>query len=311
MVILDSHPSSSHNGAYMLILNDIQALKNWRKQCYQTNQPVSFVPTMGALHEGHLTLIKEAKNQNPNGLVILSIFVNPTQFNDPKDFEFYPRTIDEDLKLAQSVGCDAVFIPSAKEIYPHFDGQSFHVQTQINLPNLAQVLCGQSRPGHFNGVCLVVSILFHLVQPDFAFFGEKDYQQLSIIRKMTQDLHLPIQIVGIPTLREDDGLAMSSRNVRLSPIQRQKASAIYQGLKQAQTLWLNGERQRKTLESACYQTIIQALGDIEYRFDYVELRSADDLKQIDCYSQDAVLAVAVWLADVRLIDNIILTHKNQ
>ncbi len=296
----------------MLILKTIQELKNWRKQLALKDTPVSFVPTMGALHEGHLTLIKSAKNHPSKGIVILSIFVNPTQFNDPKDFEYYPRTIDQDLALAQSVGCDAVFLPSPKEIYPHFDGTSFHVQTQINLPALAQVLCGQSRPGHFNGVCLVVSILFHLVNPNFAFFGEKDYQQLSIIKKMVKDLHFPIEIIGIPTLREIDGLAMSSKNVRLLPEHRQKASAIYQGLLQAKSLWDQGQRERHAIEQACTQTIMHLLANVNHRFDYVELRNADDLSQHDqYYAQNAILAVAIWMADVRLIDNLILLDKNQ
>lgn len=295
----------------MEIIHHIQDLRTWRKIRYQKNESVCFVPTMGALHEGHLSLIKEGKRKGDQ--TIVSIFVNPTQFNDPKDFDRYPRTIDIDIELAKNSGCDAIFIPDWHEIYPQNPqiqsvlGQESMEKTltQVIVKGISDPLCGHARPGHFNGVGLVVSILFNLVQPDMAFFGEKDFQQLAIIRQMTKELHFPIEIIGMPTLREKDGLAMSSRNQRLSQTQRQLAPCLYQALKQTEKLWQEGIRHCQTLENHCRNHIENHLKDHDYRIDYIELRNKITLQYEQPEAQnDSVLALAVFIGEVRLIDNI-------
>ena len=215
----------------MELLYTVDEVRLWKSR-HQT--PLAFVPTMGCLHEGHLSLIQCAQTYAP--LVLMSIFVNPTQFNQSNDFDSYPRTLEDDLEKARSVGCSACFIPSVETIYPPGS------QTQVSIGSLGDYLCGATRPGHFTGVCTVVSQLLHITQCDYAIFGQKDFQQLAIIQQMVRDLHFPVQVIGSPTYRHQDGLAMSSRNQRLSLSARHQAPALYQGLKAGYQLWLKGER---------------------------------------------------------------------
>ncbi|MGE4130189.1 MAG: pantoate--beta-alanine ligase [Bdellovibrionales bacterium] len=207
----------------MTVIRTLPELREWRTQT--TDRPLGFVPTMGALHDGHLELVRIAQKKTSE--VIVSLFVNPTQFNDPQDFQTYPRTEANDLALLEKVGVSAVFIPSPHVVYPSGNDM------KINEEEISSMLCGRFRPGHFSGVLTVVMKLFQMVQPTHAFFGEKDYQQLKIIQKLVSEFFLPIEIVPCPTVREPDGLAMSSRNVRLSPAERELAPQLFQILSRA------------------------------------------------------------------------------
>ena len=290
-----------------ILLRDAQDLRRWRESLGRepaaredsslSTQPlIALVPTMGYLHEGHLSLIRQARTLAQH--VVVSLFVNPTQFNDPQDFEHYPRDEEGDLKAAFSAGADAVFLPTPEVIYPQGS------QTRVRVGLLAKFLCGATRPGHFEGVCTVVMALFQLTQCQVAIFGEKDYQQLSIIRQMTRDLHLPIEIIGAPTLREDDGLAMSSRNARLTLSERQSASSIYQGLLAAQAVWAEGTREVDILRA-----IIRKHLPPKARIDYLEVCHPHTLEPLQGHLNvydSAVVAIACFLGKVRLIDNIVL-----
>ena len=284
-----------------VLLYQAQDLKSWRESLSRKDaRPlIGFVPTMGFLHEGHLSLIKEAKRHAQ--YVIVSIFVNPSQFNDASDFEHYPRNEEQDIYLASQAGADAIFLPSVEVIYPH------GAQTWVNVGALGDTLCGASRPGHFQGVCTVVTALFNLVGCQVAVFGEKDYQQLAIIRRMTQDLHLPVKIIGLATFREANGLAMSSHNARLSPQARQEASGIYSALQEAQNLWRQGQTSLLYLE----QRIKEALptcATIDY-LSFCEphsLQLLERLEQAHDPSQPVLIAIACFVEKVRLIDNLIL-----
>ena len=252
---------------------------------------------MGALHQGHLALIKHGHqlcSGTPHALIV-SIFVNPTQFNSPKDFKFYPRTLPKDLSLLRHCKVDYVFTPSAAMMYPE------GAETCVEPGALAQYLCGATRPGHFRGVITIVAKLFHIVQPDFAIFGEKDFQQLAIIRQMAKDLNFPVQIIGHPTVRESDGLAMSSRNARLSPEGRRRALAVVQGLREAKRLTSSGVRNVTRLKKAV-RHILQEKGKI----DYLELVDVQTLRPVKTIKQKTLLAIAIFIDEVRLIDNCLL-----
>jgi pantoate--beta-alanine ligase len=256
---------------------------------------VAVVPTMGYLHEGHLSLLRAARAAAD--VVVLTIFVNPTQFGPNEDLARYPRDEAGDLAKALPTGVDLAFCPEASAMYPP-GSQTFVTVRELELP-----LCGQSRPGHFAGVATVVTKLFHLTQPHVAFFGQKDYQQLALIRRMVRDLDLGIEIVGLPIVREPDGLAMSSRNVYLSTEARQQALALQRGLAAAEAAFLAGERSVAVLlEAARAPIVAQPLA----RIDYVELRDAEDLTEIDQVARPAVLALAVWVDKTRLLDNRVL-----
>jgi pantoate--beta-alanine ligase len=254
---------------------------------------IGLVPTMGALHEGHLSLIRRARSEND--LVAVSIFVNPTQFGAGEDLETYPQDLARDLRLAGSAGADLAFGPSVREMYP----QGF--STWVEVEGLTQGLCGASRPGHFRGVCTVVAKLFNICGPDRAYFGEKDAQQLAVIKKMVRELDIPVRIVPCPTVRESDGLALSSRNVRLSPEERAQAPVLYRALSAALTLAENGERDARRLKDEICALVASAeLAKI----DYVEIVDADDLAPVDVVAGTCLIALAVWLGRTRLIDNI-------
>lgn len=263
------------------------------------SKTVGFVPTMGALHEGHLTLVKEARQMCD--IVVVSIFVNPSQFGPGEDFAKYPRDLTADAAVLTEYGVDYVFAPETQEIYP--EGFS----TYVYVEGLTETLEGASRPGHFRGVATVVTILFNTVRPDFAFFGSKDAQQVGVIKRLTRDLGFETEIVVVPTVREESGLAMSSRNAYLTPELRQKASIIYQALREAKIAFKNGERNGSKL-AQIVQTKIES--EPVARIDYVAVVDNDALEPVEKIDDKEVLvAVAVRFDKVRLIDNIILNRR--
>ncbi|HEY9050753.1 MAG TPA: pantoate--beta-alanine ligase [Gammaproteobacteria bacterium] len=258
------------------------------------SQQVAFVPTMGNLHQGHLDLIDAARQRADR--VVASIFVNPLQFNEASDFAAYPRTLEQDQAKLIEAGCDALFVPDTGEIYPRGQESS----TKVKVPGLSDILEGEHRPGHFTGVSTVVNKLFNIVLPDLAVFGEKDFQQLMLIRRMVDDLAMPVEIVPVATRREADGLAMSSRNSRLNPQQRQQAPAIHQTLQQLGEDIRAGNRAFEQLENQGVKTL-QAAG---FAAEYVAIRRAQDLQMPEATDKQLVLLVAARLGNVRLIDNI-------
>ncbi|NWK54575.1 pantoate--beta-alanine ligase [Verrucomicrobiaceae bacterium N1E253] len=259
--------------------------------------PRILVPTMGALHDGHLTLVKRARElAGPTGSVILTLFVNPTQFNNPKDLDKYPRSLERDLELCKQHGVDLVFAPESGAMY--YQDHSVN----ISESSLTQRLCGATRPGHFDGVCTVVMKLFNLCRADAAVFGKKDYQQLAVIRRMVRDLNIPITIEGVDTVREPDGLAMSSRNTRLTTDQRSDAPRIRKALLAARDAFLHGSSQVQALLELT-RAEIEASPENK-RIDYLELLDAESLQPIEEVTRPAVMATAVFYGDVRLIDNI-------
>ncbi|WP_132321616.1 pantoate--beta-alanine ligase [Pseudobacteriovorax antillogorgiicola] len=254
---------------------------------------IGFVPTMGALHQGHLSLLQQAKSECD--YVVASIFVNPKQFGPNEDFSSYPRMIKEDLEKLEEQNVDAVFLPNARDMYP----EGF--QTYVDNEEMSQVLCGANRPGHFRGVLTVVIKLLNLVNPDLAIFGKKDYQQLKVIQAMARDLHLPMSIVGGEIVREPDGLAMSSRNLRLSAEERQQAPRLYQALEGVRESFNTGNREPKSLLRS-FQKQMEGTG---FRLQYAEIRDQEHLVEFTAeIDKPAVLAVAAFLGSVRLIDNI-------
>jgi len=285
---------------------------------------VCLVPTMGALHDGHVTLINEAHNHAPH--VAVSIFVNPTQFGPREDFSSYPRPIEDDLARCQAAGVDLVFNPPVEEMYPaHVTAAkslTFRVadksgavapetpppQVVVDLPLLSGVLEGRFRPGHFKGVCQVVAKLFNIVRPVAACFGQKDFQQLRILRAMVELLDWPIAIIACPTLREKDGLAMSSRNQYLSAAERKRALAISRGLFAAQAEFDAGMRQANRLATLCQNTLLEnsLQGKVPLLIDYVAAVDADTLKNVEHIDRPTVIAVAARVGKTRLIDNILL-----
>lgn len=257
---------------------------------------IGFVPTMGNLHEGHLTLVREAKKICD--VVVVSIFVNPIQFGAGEDFDSYPRTLEQDSRLLADVGCDIIFAPSVEQMY----GSQPRL-TNISVGQITDDLCGKSRPGHFDGVAVVVTKLFNIVQPGYAFFGQKDYQQLAVIRQLVQDLNIPLEVIGVPIVRAQDGLALSSRNGYLTEEQRATAPKIYQLLKQAEQDLHEG----KAL-SAVLATISDQLTQAGFVVDYVEARQPN-LQPIEQFTQNLVLFVAAKLGSTRLIDNLQVEYK--
>jgi pantoate--beta-alanine ligase len=257
--------------------------------------PVGFVPTMGYLHEGHLVLVRQARAEN--ALVAVSIFVNPTQFGPKEDFKQYPRDPERDLALLEGEGTDVVFMPPVEEIYPPgFD-------SWVEVGRLGRKLEGASRPGHFRGVATVVARLFELVRPDRAYFGQKDAQQLLVIRQMVADLDMNLEVVAVPTVREADGLAMSSRNTYLNPEERKQAAVLYQALTLAQRLYGEGERDAETIRRQMTVLIQQQpSADI----DYISIADAETLEELDVVKPLALVSMAVKIGKTRLIDNIVL-----
>ena len=253
---------------------------------------IGFVPTMGSLHEGHLKLISEARRRCD--VLIVSIFVNPRQFDQKEDLDKYPRQLQADEMMCSSVGVDIVFAPSAEQMYPPgFD-------SQVEVHNLASGLCGASRPGHFSGMLTVVTKLFNLTRPHFAVFGEKDFQQLQIVRRMVQDLCMPVEILAMPVLREADGLAMSSRNKRLTDAERAQATGLFRAIEAAQKLVERGEKKSSTLIDAV-RSELQTRPLL--REDYIQIVDPHSLRDVDFVEQRARIMIAANLGQVRLIDN--------
>lgn len=282
-------------------MKTIRSLQTMKTELQQSqNLSVGFVPTMGYLHEGHLSLVEQAKREND--IVIMSIFVNPLQFGPNEDFERYPRDEKHDTNAAQQAGVDLLFLPSVQEMYPEQMGLT------INVCKGADVLCGSSRPGHFDGVATVLAKFFHLIAPNRTYFGLKDAQQFAIVNTLISHLNFPIQLIGLPTVREKDGLAKSSRNVYLSEEERKEAANLYQCLVQGQQLLRDGMKHS--------HTIIQKVKDCitsrtSAKIDYVELLSYPDLKPVELIEEQIILAVAVQYKHARLIDNIILSPEGK
>lgn len=276
----------------MQIIHTIQELRQWRRQCGS----VAFVPTMGNLHEGHLALVRRARAEAEN--VVVSIFVNRLQFGQGEDFDRYPRTLAEDAEKLRGEGVAVVFAPDEAELYPRVAQQY-----QVEPPNLQNELCGAFRPGHFRGVATVVTKLFNIVQPDVACFGKKDYQQLAVIRGLTEDLNLPVRIIAVDTGRAEDGLALSSRNQYLSAAERAEAPRLYRVLQTAADALRAGNRDFAALEqAACAE--LAAHG---WTVDYVEIREAGSLNVARLGDRDLVVLAAARLGSTRLIDNLEVT----
>ncbi len=259
-------------------------------------QTVGFVPTMGALHEGHLSLIRRARAEND--VLIVSIFVNPTQFDKGGDFRSYPRQFESDLEIASQEGVGVVFAPDEDEMYPA--GRSTYVEV---TGGLTKELCGASRPGHFRGVATVVAKLFNIVRPDRAYFGRKDYQQAVIVKRLVRDFGFDIDVVVLPTVREPDGLAISSRNQHLSDDERQKALSIYRALARASELYDSGERDTKVIGREM-RNILNEWGIT--RIDYISVVDPETLEDVEATRAGVVVAIAAWVGDTRLIDNMAL-----
>jgi pantoate--beta-alanine ligase len=280
----------------MEVFRELKSLRAFLRKKKLAHQAIGFVPTMGALHAGHLALIHAAKAKNL--LTVCSVFVNPTQFNNKADLEKYPRTETKDIELLNNAGCDVLFIPSVNEMYAQ------ESLTFFSFKGLDDVMEGAHRPRHFSGVALVVAKLFNLVEPDHAFFGQKDWQQFTIIKRLVSDLNFNLTLHAIPTLREEDGLAMSSRNTRLNENQRVKALVFYQTLKLAEAELLNG----KNMNEIVPKLTTMAQEDNEIKIDYLVLANRYTLQSVSTLTQHntLVLCIAGYVGDVRLIDNILL-----
>lgn len=273
----------------------IQGLSASLSPARSARKIIGFVPTMGNLHEGHLNLVREAKKICD--VVVVSIFVNPIQFGPNEDFDSYPRTLEQDSHLLADVGCDIIFAPSVEQMY----GNKPRL-TNISVSDITNDLCGLQRPGHFDGVAVVVTKLFNIVQPNYAFFGEKDYQQLAVIRQFVRDLNIPLEVIGVPITRAEDGLALSSRNGYLSAEHRAIAPTIYQSLTAAEQQLHSGVSLAEVLEN-----MKQKLTQAGFIVDYVEARTPE-LQKIEAFDQDVVLFVAAKLGKTRLIDNLQVKH---
>jgi pantoate--beta-alanine ligase len=279
----------------MKIITTISEMQDHSDRLRDQGDRIGFVPTMGFLHEGHLSLMRKAREENH--ALVVSIFVNPTQFGPGEDYASYPRDLEKDASLCQEVGCDVLFTPGDQEMY--LQGYV----TTVSVSGLTETLCGASRPGHFDGVTTVVSKLFNIVRPHMAYFGLKDYQQYRVILRMAQDLNMNINIIGLPTIREEDGLAMSSRNAYLYDDERSGALSLSRSLEAAREMVREGIRDPRAIEE-------KVTGIIESeptnRIDYVSVVDADDLTPLSTIEDRTLLALAVFVGDARLIDNTVL-----
>lgn len=279
----------------MNTVSTIEETRKWLEEARNTGKSIGFVPTMGALHEGHLTLIRQAKSDNHQ--CVCSIYVNPTQFNNRHDLEKYPRNLSHDARMLESVGCDLLFAPQTEEMYPNGENELL----DLEFGRLDKVMEGKFRPGHFKGVATVVKKLFDIVKPDSAFFGKKDYQQLAIIREMVKKLQSPVKIIACDTIREPDGLAMSSRNMRLTIAERQVAPVLYQVLQK-----IRQRAGRKTIRELTSWGIKEIEKQRGFSVEYLEIANRYTLQPISHWKEkdESVIFVAAFLGDVRLIDNL-------
>ncbi len=278
----------------MQIIRTIQAMKERSSQARREGEVIAFVPTMGSFHEGHLSLMREGKKLGD--LLVVSLFVNPTQFSPSEDFKSYPRDFERDRKMAEEVGTDILFAPEPEKMYPPDH------QTIVRVEKVTRNLCGRSRPAHFQGVATVVSMLFEIVMPQVAIFGEKDYQQLVTIKQMVRDLHMSVEVVGMPTVREADGLAMSSRNTYLSPEERKGASSLYRSLRKAEELLQKGERDADRILQEMKRIL---RSEPLVGMDYIEVCDAHTLEDVQRIDGDVVIALAAYSGKTRLIDNLV------
>lgn len=279
----------------MKIINSIVHMQALAIAPEREGRRIAFVPTMGYLHEGHASLLREGRSRGD--VLVLSIFVNPIQFGKNEDLDRYPRDMERDCALAEACGVDIVFMPTAAEMYPA------GFQTGVTVRDISLPLCGESRPGHFDGVATVVAKLFNIVRPDTALFGCKDYQQLAVIRQMTADLNLPVEIVGMPIIREENGLAMSSRNAYLSPPERLSALCLIKAIRRARELFTAGERSIAALLKETRNVLEQ---ETSAAIDYVEFRDGATLQELETANANTLLALAVRIGQTRLIDNTVL-----
>ena len=282
----------------MNVISAIEEMQQAALSLKRTGKTIAFVPTMGYLHEGHASLLREGRKRGD--ILVLSIFVNPIQFGKNEDLDRYPRDRERDCRIAEACGVDIVFTPDSNIMYPP------GFQTGVTVRELSLPLCGASRPGHFDGVATVVAKLFSIVQADVALFGRKDYQQLAVIRRMAADLNLPVQVLGMPIIRDGDGLAMSSRNSYLSPAEREGALCLSHALTRVRDRYADGERSAATLKKEALAVIAQEpLATIEY----LELRDGVTLEPLQTADDGTLLALAVKLGQTRLIDNILLGEE--
>ncbi len=281
----------------MEVIKTIKEMKEFSYQARGAGKTIAFVPTMGFFHEGHLSLMREGRKRAD--LLIVSLFVNPTQFAPHEDLKNYPRNFERDRQMAEQVGTDILFAPEADEMYP-----ADH-QTHVLVEKVTRTLCGRSRPTHFRGVTTVVTMLFEIVTPHVTLFGEKDYQQLVTIRQMVKDLHMSIEVVGMPTVREADGLAMSSRNTYLLPEERKAALSLYRSLQRAKAFLQEGEQRASRILDEM-NGILRS--EPLVRVDYVQICDADTLQEVDRIEGDVVVALAAYLGKTRLIDNLVFRN---
>ena len=276
----------------MIVIEQAREMQRYAEALRRKGKRIVFVPTMGFLHRGHLSLMEDGKQRGD--CLVTSIYVNPTQFGPAEDLDKYPRDFDTDCRLCRGVGVDAIFFPSNGEMYPE------HYQTYVDLGDVTQNLCGLSRPGHFRGVATVCAKLFNLVKPHVAIFGKKDFQQLVVIRRMVADLNMDLEIVGLDTVREPDGLAMSSRNTYLKPEERESALSLSRGLKLAQEMYAAGERDAGVIIAAVSRFIA---GHPHAKIDYVKICDTTTMKDAARLDGECVMALAVRVGAARLIDN--------
>ena len=276
----------------MKIIESVSEMQAYSENLRKQGSKIAFVPTMGYLHEGHLALMREAKQVGDS--VVVSIYVNPTQFGPNEDLSKYPRDFQRDRERCESVGVDVIFYPPDQEMYP----QGY--QTSVEVGEVSQNLCGLSRPGHFRGVATVCTKLFNMVKPHVAIFGKKDFQQLTVIKTMVRDLNLDLEIIGFPTVREPDGLAMSSRNIYLKPEERESALSLSRSLKLAKEMYDKGERRSAQIIGAVANLIE---GCPHTKVDYIQICSTRTMKDLDRIEEEGVIALAVRVGSARLIDN--------
>ena len=278
----------------MEIIRTVKEMKEFSSEARRAGKTISFVPTMGYFHEGHLGLMREGRKRGD--VLVISLFVNPTQFGPKEDFKNYPRDFERDRKMAEGAGVDILFAPEAGDMYPPDH------QTIVRVEKVTQNLCGRSRPTHFQGVATVVLMLFEIVMPDVAIFGEKDYQQLATIQQMVKDLHMSVEVLGMPTVREADSLAMSSRNTYLLPDERKAALSLHRSLQRAKELLQKGERKTEPILREM-NGILRSESLV--RIDYVQICDAHTLEDVDRIEGDVVVALAAYLGKTRLIDNLV------
>lgn len=283
----------------MEVVKNIQEMKKISNNLIQNKKSIGFVPTMGYLHEGHLSLVKKAREDND--FVVVSIFVNPTQFGPNEDFNSYPRDLKRDLDLLEKLNVDYVFVPDVNDMYPK-DFSTFVEETK-----LSKFLCGRSRPGHFRGVCTVVTKLFNIVKPTRAYFGQKDAQQFRILRRMVRDLNLDVEMIEMPIVREKDGLAMSSRNTYLTPEERKEATRLYKSLLKAKEMIESGIKDTEIIKSEMKKILDHPL----LKIDYIEIVDEETLEPVKKVENKVIIALAVYVGKARLIDNMILKGSEE